>query len=77
MEPESTEVERARIKEPKVQPHGLDALVDRTQADELIVVSDVFDFERRRRSLERIAEAAREIRTGGSRGAEVGVGQTP
>ena len=25
---------------------GLDALVDRTQADELIVVSDVYDFER-------------------------------
>jgi len=50
---------------------GLDALVDRTRADELIVVSDVFDFERRLRSLERIAEAARGIRTGGSRRGEV------
>jgi alkanesulfonate monooxygenase SsuD/methylene tetrahydromethanopterin reductase-like flavin-dependent oxidoreductase (luciferase family) len=45
---------------------GLGALVDRTKADELMVVSDVFDFERRLRSLERIAEAARGIRTGGS-----------
>ncbi len=38
---------------------GLQALVDRTGADELIVVSDVFDFDRRRRSVEIIAEAAR------------------
>jgi luciferase family oxidoreductase group 1 len=44
---------------------GLDALVDRTKADELIVVSDVFDFERRLRSFELIAEAARRIRSGG------------
>jgi luciferase family oxidoreductase group 1 len=56
---------------------GLETLVDRTKADELIVVSDVFDFERRLRSFELIAEAARGIRTGGSRRAEVvGVGQT-
>jgi luciferase family oxidoreductase group 1 len=45
---------------------GLDALVDRTKADELIVVSDVFDFERRLRSFELIAEAAGTIRSGGS-----------
>jgi luciferase family oxidoreductase group 1 len=38
---------------------GLQALVDRTRADELIVVSDVFDVEQRRRSFEGIAEAAR------------------
>jgi luciferase family oxidoreductase group 1 len=38
--------------------HGLQALVDRTKADELIVVSDVFDFERRLRSFRLIAEAA-------------------
>jgi luciferase family oxidoreductase group 1 len=55
---------------------GLETLVDRTKADELIVVSDVFDFERRLRSFELIAEAARGVRTGGARRAEeVGVGQ--
>jgi luciferase family oxidoreductase group 1 len=37
---------------------GLEAIVERTKADELIVVSDVFDFERRLRSFELIAEAA-------------------
>ena len=56
---------------------GLGALVDRTKADELIVVSDVFDFERRLGSLERLAEAARRIRTGGFRRTEVGVGRIP
>ncbi len=40
---------------------GLEALVERTAADELIVVSDVFDFDRRLRSFELIAEAARGI----------------
>ena len=56
--------------------HGLEALVDRTTADELIVVSDVFDFERRLRSFELIAEAARGMRTGSARPAEdVGVAQ--
>jgi luciferase family oxidoreductase group 1 len=55
---------------------GLETLVDRTKADELIVVSDVFDFERRVRSFELIAEVARGIRTGSSRRAEeAGVGQ--
>lgn len=53
---------------------GLEALLDRTRADELIAVSDVFDFERRLRSFELIAEAARGIRTSFSRGKEVGVG---
>ena len=56
---------------------GLDALVNRTQADELIVVSDVFDFEQRLRSLERLVEAARGIRTGGSSQAGAGAGQIP
>jgi luciferase family oxidoreductase group 1 len=37
---------------------GLETLVDRTKADELIVVSDVFDFGQRLRSFELIAEAA-------------------
>ncbi len=40
---------------------GMQALVDRTQADELIVVSDVFDFGCRRRSFERIAQAASRV----------------
>ena len=40
---------------------GLEALVARTGADELIVVSDLFDFERRLRSFTLIAEAARGI----------------
>lgn len=53
---------------------GLETLVGRTTADELIVVSDVFDFERRVRSFELIAEAARGLRIGSSR-PEVGVGQ--
>jgi alkanesulfonate monooxygenase SsuD/methylene tetrahydromethanopterin reductase-like flavin-dependent oxidoreductase (luciferase family) len=39
--------------------HGMQALVDRTSADELIVVSDVYDFELRRRSFEMIANAGR------------------
>jgi luciferase family oxidoreductase group 1 len=56
--------------------HGLQALVDRTTADELIVVSDVFDPERRMRSFELIAEAARGIRNGSSRALEdAGVGR--
>jgi luciferase family oxidoreductase group 1 len=48
---------------------GLQALVDRTRADELIVVSDVFDFERRLRSFEGIADAARAISASGAHGA--------
>jgi luciferase family oxidoreductase group 1 len=39
--------------------HGMQALVDRTAADELIVVSDVYDYELRRRSFELIAAAGR------------------
>jgi len=38
--------------------HGLAALVARTRADELIVVSDVYDFDTRLRSFELIAQAA-------------------
>ena len=41
---------------------GLQALVDRTRADECIVVSDVYDFALRLRSLVIIAEAARGVR---------------
>jgi luciferase family oxidoreductase group 1 len=50
---------------------GLEALVDRTRADELIVVSDVFDFESRLRSFELIAEAARGLPTGSPHTEEV------
>lgn len=35
---------------------GIDALLDRTQADELMIVSDMYDPEKRRRSVEIIAE---------------------
>ena len=38
---------------------GIDALLAETQADELIVVSDVFDHTERLRSFELIAEASR------------------
>jgi hypothetical protein len=41
---------------------GLEALVERTRADELIVVSDMYDFARRRRSFEIIADAASTLR---------------
>jgi alkanesulfonate monooxygenase SsuD/methylene tetrahydromethanopterin reductase-like flavin-dependent oxidoreductase (luciferase family) len=37
---------------------GIDALVQETRADELIVVSDVYDHATRLRSFELIAEAA-------------------
>ena len=40
---------------------GLQALADRTRADEFIVVSDVFDLEQRRRSFALIADAARGV----------------
>jgi luciferase family oxidoreductase group 1 len=40
---------------------GLDALVERTRADELIVVSDVYDFATRLRSFELIAQAAADM----------------
>ena len=36
---------------------GLDTLIERTRADELIVVSDVYDFATRLRSFELIAQA--------------------
>jgi luciferase family oxidoreductase group 1 len=41
---------------------GLQALVDHTRADELIVVSDMYDFDSRRRSFEIIADAASTLR---------------
>jgi alkanesulfonate monooxygenase SsuD/methylene tetrahydromethanopterin reductase-like flavin-dependent oxidoreductase (luciferase family) len=38
---------------------GIERLVNRTQADELMVVSDIFDHSARLRSFELIATAAR------------------
>ena len=38
---------------------GIDALLERTQADELMIVSDMYDPEKRRRSVEIIAEVMR------------------
>ena len=39
--------------------HLIDALLERTQADELMIVSDMYDPEKRRRSVEIIAEVMR------------------
>src|SRR5208283_3701397 len=41
---------------------GIEALVAETRADELIVVSDVYDHAKRLRSFELISEAARLVR---------------
>jgi luciferase family oxidoreductase group 1 len=49
---------RSIIGSPATTRAGLEALVAETQADELIVVSDVYDHARRLRSFEIIAEAA-------------------
>jgi alkanesulfonate monooxygenase SsuD/methylene tetrahydromethanopterin reductase-like flavin-dependent oxidoreductase (luciferase family) len=43
---------------------GIAALIEETKADELIVVSDVYEHAERLRSFEVIAEAARLTRTG-------------
>ena len=42
---------------------GLDALVEETRADELMLVSDVYDFEKRLRSIELIRNAWRPAET--------------
>ncbi len=49
------------VGDPDTVGAGMQALVDRTDADELIVVSDVFDFAQRLRSFEIIAEAGRQV----------------
>lgn len=48
--------------------HGIGALLTRTRADELIVVSDIFDFDARLRSFAIIAEAAGLAQSRGSSG---------
>jgi len=50
---------RSIIGAPETVRAGIKALVDETNADELIVVSDVYDHPTRLRSFEMIAEAAR------------------
>jgi alkanesulfonate monooxygenase SsuD/methylene tetrahydromethanopterin reductase-like flavin-dependent oxidoreductase (luciferase family) len=45
------------IGSPETVRSGIDALVERTQADELMIVSDVFEHAARRRSYELIATA--------------------
>ncbi len=44
---------------PDTVRRGIAALVERTRADELMIVSDVFDFQKRLRSLEIIADVMR------------------
>jgi len=48
---------RSIVGSPETVRAGLDALVAETQADELIIVSDVYDHSARLRSFELIAEA--------------------
>jgi alkanesulfonate monooxygenase SsuD/methylene tetrahydromethanopterin reductase-like flavin-dependent oxidoreductase (luciferase family) len=49
---------RSIVGSPETVRSGLDALVAETGADELIVVSDVYDHAKRLRSFELIADAA-------------------
>ncbi len=49
---------RSIVGSPATVRAGLDALIGETGADELMIVTDVFDHERRLRSIELIAEAA-------------------
>jgi alkanesulfonate monooxygenase SsuD/methylene tetrahydromethanopterin reductase-like flavin-dependent oxidoreductase (luciferase family) len=46
------------IGSPETVRGGLERLLERTRADELIVVSDLYDFDARLRSFELIAEVA-------------------
>ncbi len=55
---------RSIVGSPDTVRKGMAALIEETQADELIVVSDVYDHVRRLRSIELIAEAAELPRTG-------------
>lgn len=48
---------RSIVGSPSTVKAGMNALVEETQADELIIVSDVFDHDKRLRSLELIANA--------------------
>jgi len=48
---------RSIVGSPSTVKAGMEALVEETQADELIIVSDVYDHDKRLRSLELIADA--------------------
>jgi luciferase family oxidoreductase group 1 len=50
---------RSVVGSPATVRAGLEALIAETRADELIIVSDVFDHKQRLRSIELIAQAAR------------------
>jgi len=49
---------------PETVRRGMDALLQRTEVDELLVVSDMFDAEERLRSFQRIAQVAGEVARG-------------
>jgi luciferase family oxidoreductase group 1 len=55
---------RSIVGSPHTVREGIAALIEETRADELIVVSDVYEHGERLRSIELIAEAARLPRTG-------------
>lgn len=57
---------RSIIGSPETIRAGLDALIAETGADELIVVSDIYDHKARLRSFELIAEAADLLKTSGA-----------
>lgn len=50
-------LERSIVGSPRTVREGIEALIAETAADELIIVSDVYDHEQRLRSFELIAEA--------------------
>ncbi len=52
-------LERSYVGEPATVRRGLDALIEETRADELIVASAIYDHAARLRSYELLAEAAR------------------
>ena len=53
---------RSIIGAPDTVRAGLKALIDETRADELIVVSDIYDHQDRLRSFELIAQAMADVR---------------
>ena len=50
-------LERSIVGSPRTVREGIEALIAETAADELIIVSDVYDHEQRLRSFELIVEA--------------------
>ena len=58
-------LERSIIGSPSTVREGIEALIAETGADELIIVSDVYEHEKRLRSFELIAEAYPPLRREG------------